>query len=221
MIQAVLFDLDGTLAHTAPDLALALNRLRAEEGLADLPLQAVQHVASAGARGMLNVGFGIAPGEPRFAELRDRFLEHYANAVCVQTSLFEGVPELLDTLEQRPLRWGIVTNKVMRFTEPLVAALGLAARAACVVSGDTTPRFKPAPDPLLHAAQAMQLAPRSCLYVGDDLRDIEAARAAGMSVIAAGYGYLSGGDPSTWGADGVIAHPREVLAFVGSVPSMR
>lgn len=221
MIQAVLFDLDGTLVHTAPDLARALNRLRDEEGLSPLPVPAVQHVASAGARGMLGAGFDIAPEHPRFSELRDRFLDHYANAVCVESRLFDGMLELLHTLEQRELRWGIVTNKVKRFTDPLVAALGLASRAACVVSGDTTPRFKPAPDPLLYAANAMRLAPASCLYVGDDLRDIQAARAAGMGALAAGYGYLSGGDPWTWGADGVIAHPREVLNFVGRVPSMR
>ena len=220
MIQAVLFDLDGTLAHTAPDLGLALNRLRGEEGLAPLPLGAILPVASSGARGLLDVGFGVTPEDPRFAELRDRFLEHYAGAVCVATRLFEGMPEVLDELERRSLKWGIVTNKSMRFTEPLVAALGLAARAACVVGGDTTPKLKPAPDPLLFAARAIGVAAGHCLYVGDDMRDVQAARAAGMPVIAAGYGYLSGGDPHTWGADGVIAHPSETLNFVPDTPSM-
>jgi phosphoglycolate phosphatase len=220
MFQAVLFDLDGTLAHTAPDLALALNRVRAEEGLPPLPLEAVQTVASAGARGMLNVGFGLTPEEPRFVELRDRFLDHYALAVCVDTRLFDGVPHVLDALEGRSLKWGIVTNKVLRFTEPLVAALGLAGRAACVVAGDTTPHFKPAPEPLLFAARAIAVAPEDCLYVGDDIRDVQAARAAGMAFVAAAYGYLSGGDPHSWGADGVIQRPVEVLNFLGPAPSM-
>lgn len=215
MIAAVLFDLDGTLADTASDLALALNRVRAEEHLAPLPDEAVRAVASSGARGMLGVGFGIAPGEARFDELRDRFLEHYAGEVCVHTSLFEGMPELLAELERRGLRWGIVTNKSARFTLPLVAALGLSARPACVVSGDTTARMKPAPDPLLFAANVVGVPPGECLYVGDDLRDVQAAHAAGMKMLAAGYGYLSGGDPRTWGAEGIIDHPLQVLNFLG------
>ena len=218
MIRAVLFDLDGTLAHTAPDLALALNRLRAEEGLPPLPVEAVQPVASAGARGMLGAGLGITPEDPRFIELRDRFLDHYQNDICVDTALFDGMPEVLDVLERRGLKWGIVTNKAMRFTDPLIAAMGL--RAACVVSGDTTARAKPHPDSLLHASKLIGIPPADCLYVGDDVRDVQAARAAGMSVIAAAYGYLSGGDPHAWGADGVISHPREVLNFVGGTPSM-
>ncbi len=206
MTQAVLFDLDGTLADTARDLALALNRVRTEEHLAPLPDEAVRAVASTGARGMLGVGFGLAPEEPRFAELRDRFLEHYASGVCVHTTLFEGMPELLGELESRGIRWGIVTNKSARFTLPLVAALALDGRAACVVSGDTTARMKPAPDPLLFAANVIGVPPAECLYVGDDLRDVQAAHAAGMRVLAAGYGYLSGGDPHAWSADG-----KEVL----------
>ena len=214
MINAVLFDLDGTLADTAPDLALALNRLRAEEGMDELPADAVRAVASAGARGMLGVGFGITPEEWRFAELRDRFLEHYAATVCVHTRLFDGMAELLQELEDRSTRWGIVTNKAARFTLPLVAALGLDRRVACVVSGDTTARMKPAPDPLLFAASVIGLAPGECLYVGDDLRDVQAAHAAGMGVLAASYGYLSGGDPHTWGADGIIDHPLQVLNFL-------
>jgi N-acetyl-D-muramate 6-phosphate phosphatase len=220
MIQAVLFDLDGTLAHTAPDLALALNRLRGEEGLPALPVAAVEPVASAGARGMLNAGLGVTPEDPRFPELRDRFLAHYEKEVCVDSRLFDGMPELLEQLERRGLRWGIVTNKAMRFTDPLAAALGLVGRAACIVSGDTTPRFKPHPDSLLHAAATIGVAPAHCLYVGDDMRDVQAARAAGMAILAAGYGYLSGGDPHAWGADAVISHPREVLKYLGPSPSV-
>lgn len=220
MIRAVLFDLDGTLAHTAPDLALALNRLRGEEGLPPLPVEAVEPVASAGARGMLGAGLGVTPENSRFAELRDRFLDHYASDICVGSRLFDGMPELLDELERRGLKWGVVTNKAMRFTDPLAVALKLTGRAGCIVSGDTTPRFKPHPDSLLYAAREIGVEPAHCLYVGDDMRDVQAARAAGMGVIAAGYGYLSGGDPYSWRADGVIKHPREVLNFLGQSPSV-
>jgi phosphoglycolate phosphatase len=220
MTQAVLFDLDGTLADTAGDLAHALNCLRLEEGLEPLPAQSVRSVVSAGARGLLDVGFGITPQEPRYAELRERFLEHYARALCVHTRLFAGVPELLEMLESRAMPWGIVTNKATRFTEPLVALLGLDRRAACVVSGDTTERPKPAPDSLLFAANAIRVRPQDCLYIGDDLRDVQAARGAGMSVLAAGYGYLSGGNPHAWDADGVITHPLELLNYLSAPPSV-
>jgi len=215
MVRVVLFDFDGTLADTAPDLALALNRLRAEEHLAPLPDEAVRAVASMGARGMLGAGLGITPQEARFEELRDRFLDHYASGLCVHTSLFEGMPELIAEIENRGLRWGIVTNKSARFTVPLVSALGLDGRPACVVSGDTTGRTKPAPEPLLYAAKVVGVPPAACIYVGDDLRDVQAAHAAGMKAIAAAYGYLSGGDPHAWGADGIIEHPRQALDFLG------
>ncbi len=214
MARVVLFDFDGTLADTAPDLALALNRVRAEEHLAPLPDEAVRAVASSGARGMLGVGFGITPQEGRFQELRDRFLEHYASAVCVHTTLFEGIPELLAALEDRGLRWGIVTNKSARFTLPVVSVLGLEGRPACVVSGDTTERMKPAPDPLLFAANVIGVPTGDCLYVGDDLRDVQAAHAAGMKALAAAYGYLSGGNPHAWGADGIIERPMQLLDFL-------
>jgi 2-phosphoglycolate phosphatase len=214
LIRAVLFDLDGTLADTAPDLALALNRVRVEEGLEPLPPLAVRAVASMGARGLLGTGFGITPEDARFPELRDRFLDHYERDICVHTRLFDGMAGLLDELERRRLVWGIVTNKSHRFTVPLVAALGLESRSACAVSGDTTAKSKPAPDSLLHASQLIGIGPEACLYVGDDERDVQAARAAGMRVIAAGYGYLSGGNPHAWGADGVIGRPSEVLDYL-------
>ena len=216
-IRAVLFDLDGTLADTAPDLAGALNRLLAEHGRAAVPIERARRVTSSGARGMLHVGFGIDPGHGDYDALRARFLDLYAEDICRETRLFDGVGELLAAIEGRGLPWGIVTNKAERFTFPLLAALGLAARTACVVGGDTTGKTKPHPDPLLHAARALALAPSGCLYLGDDLRDVQAARAAGMPVLAAGYGYLGDeGDPSGWGADAVIAHPLEALNHLGA-----
>jgi len=215
MIQAVLFDLDGTLADTAADLAGALNRLRAEFRLAPLPLEITRPHTSAGARGLLKIGFDLDPSDDRYTTMRDRFLDLYEEAICVHTRLFAGMPELLAELDRRTVAWGIVTNKPSRFTEPLVRELELHLRAACVVSGDTTEKAKPAPEPLLHAARAIRLAPAECLYVGDDVRDVQGARAAGMPVIAAGWGYLGAeGDPHSWGADAVLGHPAEVLEFI-------
>jgi len=215
LIRAVLFDLDGTLADTAPDLAGALNLLLGEHGRAPVPLAHARPLTSAGARGMLQAGFGITPDAPEYESLKVRFLELYARAVCVDTRLFGGISELLDALERRGTPWGVVTNKPERFTTPLLEALGVLHRAACVVSGDTVARAKPHPDPLLHAARALALAPTSCLYVGDDLRDVQAARAAGMPILAASYGYLGHeGDCRAWLADGVIEHPLETLNFL-------
>jgi phosphoglycolate phosphatase len=211
-IRAVLFDLDGTLADTAPDLAAALNRLLAEDGRAPVPLARARPVTSSGARGMLQAGFGIDPQHPRYEGLKARFLDLYAEGVCRETRLFDGIAELLAALEGRGLAWGVVTNKPERFTVALLEALALRGRAACVVGGDTTERAKPHPDPLFHAARALNVEVTRCVYVGDDLRDVQAARAAGMRVIAAAYGYLGDhADPHAWGADAVIAHPMEVL----------
>jgi N-acetyl-D-muramate 6-phosphate phosphatase len=214
-ILAVLFDLDGTLADTAPDLARALNGVRAERGLPPLPPEIARPHTSAGARGLLNAGFGITPENPGYGGLRDRFLDFYEKELCVETRLFDGIPELLATLRARKLPWGIVTNKGKRFTEPLVQLLAVDRLAGCVVSGDSTPHIKPHPAPLLLAASLLSLPPVACLYVGDDLRDVQAARAAGMSVLAAGWGYLGeGADPGAWDADAVISHPREILDFI-------
>jgi phosphoglycolate phosphatase len=211
-VRAVLFDLDGTLADTAPDLAGALNALLAERRRAPVSVAAARPVTSSGARGMLRAGFGIGPDHAEYESLKARFLDLYAERICVETQLFDGAADLLAALDARALPWGVVTNKAERFTRPLLAALALLDRAACVVGGDTTPRAKPHPDPLLHAARHLGVACGSCLYVGDDLRDVQAARAAGMPVIAAAYGYLGvGGDPHAWGADDVIDQPLEVL----------
>lgn len=215
LIRAVLFDLDGTLADTAGDLAGALNALRAEHSLAALPLAHMRPHTSSGARGMLKAGFDMEPEDARYLTMRERFLDLYEAALCVHTRLFEGMPELLGELERRAIAWGIVTNKPRRFTDPLVQALELHRRAACVVSGDTTAKPKPAPEPLFYAAQAMRIAPEACLYVGDDLRDVQSARSAGMPVVAAGWGYLGEeGDPASWESDAVLAHPAEILDYL-------
>ncbi|MCQ0030217.1 phosphoglycolate phosphatase [Burkholderia glumae] len=199
--DAVLFDLDGTLADTAPDLAGAVHQMQRERGLPETPLDALRPLASAGARGLLGGGFGIAPGAPEYEAMRVEFLANYAAAICVKTTLFPGIAELLDALDARGVRWGIVTNKATRLTEPLVALLGLAPRAATVVCGDTTAHSKPHPAPLLHAAEQMGIAPQRIVYVGDDLRDIQAGTAAGMATIAAAYGYCGdGAPPETWQA---------------------
>ena len=213
--RAVLFDLDGTLADTAPDLARALNHVRAANGLAPMPLAVTRPYTSSGARGLLKVGFGMEPEDERYEALKLQFLDFYAAAICVDTRLFEGMAELLDQLDQDRLPWGVVTNKAERFTLPLLQGLRLGERAACVVGGDTAARAKPHPDPLLHAAASLQLPPSACLYVGDDLRDVQAARAAGMRVLAAKYGYLGdGGSIESWQADAIIEHPRQVLDFL-------
>lgn len=210
--RAVLFDLDGTLADTAPDLARALNHVRAAHGLEPMPVERTRSYTSSGARGLLKVGFGLAPGDERYDALKLQFLEFYAAEICVDTRLFEGMAELLDQFDRDRLPWGVVTNKAERFTLPLLHGLHLGTRAACIVGGDTTARLKPHPDPLLHAAAVLRLPPAACLYVGDDLRDVQSARAAGMRVLAANYGYLGeGGAIESWQADAIIEHPREVL----------
>jgi phosphoglycolate phosphatase len=211
-VRAVLFDLDGTFADTAPDLGRALNRMRADRRLEPLPIETLRAHASSGARGLIKAGFGLAPGNEEYEALRLRFLALYEDSLCVDTRIFDGIAELLDALEARGLPWGIVTNKARRYTEPLLRQLGFDVRAACIVSGDSTPHVKPHPASLLRAAELLSLAPADCLYVGDDTRDIQAARAAGMRFIAAGWGYLGeGGDPRSWGADAVNAHPAEIL----------
>jgi phosphoglycolate phosphatase len=207
-----LFDFDGTLADTAADLARALNRLRTARNLADLPLEDLRPHASGGARGLIGAGLGILPEDPEFPGLRAAFLAHYAAEICVHTRLFPGMAELLAGLDAHGLRWGIVTNKSTNLTWQLVKELGLDARAACVVCGDTTPHLKPHPASLLHAAHELALAPRDCVYLGDDLRDIQAARSAGMRCVAVGWGYGSG--LSSWNADAVIERPPDLLEFL-------
>jgi phosphoglycolate phosphatase len=214
MIRAVLFDLDGTFADTAPDLGHAVNVMRTARGLSLLPIEATRPVTSLGARGLLGVGFGMGPGHPDYAALRDEFLHLYEKHLCRETRLFPETPELLDAIESRGMKWGIVTNKAERFARPLIELLGYGARAACVIGGDTTGKLKPDPAPLFAACHAIGMAPGYCIYVGDDERDIVAGRAAGMKTVAVEYGYLNGSAPVTWGADAVIKRPRELLEHV-------
>lgn len=216
-VEAVLFDLDGTLADTARDLGGALNRLREEEGLPPVPFDHLRPVASNGVRGLLGVGFDLAPDHVRYPEFSQRFLDHYVARLCVETVLFEGIAALIDELEQRRIAWGIVTNKQHRYTMPLVTQLGLADRAGCVVSGDTAAKPKPHPAPLLFAADLLKIPPFNCLYVGDDVRDIRAGAAAGMGTVAAAYGYLGCAEPiETWGADHLIEQPTDLLGILPS-----
>ena len=214
MIKAVLFDLDGTLADTAPDLTYALNRVRAARGLPPLPLAATRPVASQGARGLIGAGFGVHPGDPGYDALRDEFLAVYAENLCRETRLFAGIPELLDRLEAHALPWGVVTNKAERFTFPLLDLLKVRSRSACVIGGDTTGKIKPQPEPLLAASRSLGLAPGACVYLGDDQRDVEAGRAACMKTAVAMWGYLNGQAPETWNADFAIQQPLELLRFL-------
>ncbi|HSO07332.1 MAG TPA: HAD hydrolase-like protein [Pelomicrobium sp.] len=211
--RAVLFDLDGTLADTAPDLAGALNRQRGRRGLAPLPIAQVRPHASAGARGLLAVGFGLKPDDPDFEPMREEFLALYLERLCEDTRLFPGMSELLDELERRAVSWGVVTNKPARFTVPLLAALGLGSRAGCVVSGDTCAQPKPHPAPLLAASERLAVTPAQCIYLGDDERDTRASLAAGMRSIVACYGYLGNERPwQEWGAEGGIDRPDELIS---------
>lgn len=218
MIKAVLFDLDGTVADTAPDLACALNAMREARGLAGLPLAATRPLTSLGARGLLSAGFGIAPGHPDYAAMRSEFLALYERNICHASRLFPGIPELLQALEARSVCWGIVTNKAERLARTLLGELRLASRCACIIGGDSTPRAKPHPEPLLAACRAIRQSAGACLYVGDDLRDIEAGRAAGMAVAAAGWGYLNGSDPASWNADWMLESPGDLLALPFASP---
>lgn len=211
---AVLFDLDGTFADTAPDLAAAMNRLREEQGLEALPVERLRPFASAGARGMIAASFGLKPGQAEYEALRDAFLELYSERTCVETKLFPGIADLLDELQARRIAWGIVTNKALRFTEKILYELGV--KPGCVVGGDSTPHLKPHPASLLLAAERLKLASGKCAYLGDDLRDMQAARAAGMRPIAVEWGYHhpDSGRPETWQAEAVIAAPLDLLAHI-------
>jgi phosphoglycolate phosphatase len=213
--RAILFDLDGTLADTAPDLAAAVNLMRSARNLPTVPYERLRPVASAGARGLIGAAFGIGPEAAEFPAMRTEFLDNYAAAIAIHTSLFDGIRETLDEIVRAGLRWGIVTNKPARFTDALVPLIGL-GDAACVVSGDTTPHAKPHPQPLLEAASRIDLPSEACWYVGDDLRDIQAGRAAGMATIGAGWGYCGNSEPVSWEADALAAHPRQLLELLNS-----
>ncbi len=215
MVEAVLFDLDGTFADTAPDLGEALNHVLSLSGVPALPLATIRLQASHGSRGLLKLALGIEPDAPDYNELRDAFLQHYESHICDRTKLFPGMAALIAELEERDLPWGIVTNKPHRYTVPLMEKLGYAKRAACLVSGDTCEHAKPNPMPLLHAAALMGVNPTRCLYLGDDLRDMEAAQAAGMIGIVASYGYL---DPTlntnAWPSAGSVQTPFALLRYL-------
>ena len=214
MIHAVLFDLDGTFADTAPDLGYAVNQMRIARNLPPVPDEKTRPVTSSGARGLLGASFGITPDHADYPAMRDEFLNRYEASLCRETRLFDGMAELVSALETRGLTWGIVTNKAERFALPLMNLLGYGTRAACVIGGDTTGKLKPHPAPLYAAARAIRIAPEHCLYVGDDERDVQAGRAAGMKTIAVRYGYLNGSNPASWGADVVIDTPMQVLDYL-------
>jgi 2-phosphoglycolate phosphatase len=214
-LRSVLFDLDGTLADTAPDLAFALNQQRLARGMRELALEEIRTHASSGARGLLHVGFGIRPDDAGYPELRDEFLDLYERNLARRSTLFPGIPDLIEVIETRGLNWGVVTNKAERFTLPLLRALNLLDRAGCVICGDTTPYAKPHPAPLIEAMSRIGSQPAQCIYVGDDERDVQAGHAAGMSVVVARYGYLGNGrPPEEWGADLFVDSPAELIPLL-------
>lgn len=216
-IQAVLFDLDGTLIDSATDLGRAADKMRTDRGMESLSDAHYRPMAGAGARGMLNLAFNIAPGAPGFEALREEFFANYLACMFDHTAAFDQVPELLEHVQARGLPWGVVTNKAARFTQPLVQRMALFERCAVVISGDTTPHAKPHPAPLLAAAQHLRIDSSQCLYVGDDERDIVAGRAAGMQTVAAQYGYLGVNTRvADWQADALINSPNELLQWLPS-----
>lgn len=211
----MLFDLDGTLLDTAPDLANALNAVLQESGKPALAFDTIRPHVSHGASALITLGFEKSNTDPMFESYRLRLLEFYQQNLCQQTTFFDDMERVLASIEARGLSWGIVTNKPARFTEPLLENLGLLRRASCIVSGDTLPRKKPHPDPLLHAARILGIAPEQAVYVGDARRDIEAAQAAGMRSLVALFGYLDADDePQDWGADAYISTPSELLSWL-------
>lgn len=214
-VDAILFDLDGTLIDSAPDLGAAADKLRTDRGLPALPIESYRHMAGAGARGMISVAFGYSPEHPDFASLKEEFLSNYERRMTLDTRIFDGVAELIGRIGSLGLAWGVVTNKAARFTVPLTASMALFEQAGVVICGDTTPHSKPHPEPLLEAARRIGMAPERCVYVGDDERDIVAGRAAGMATVAATYGYLGGAqETGLWGAHASIQSPLALLELL-------
>jgi len=214
-IRTVLFDLDGTLADTAPDLAYALNCVLTEQGCEPLPYETIRPVVSHGGIALIKLGFDIDEQAAEFQELRQRLLDIYRDNIARETQLFDGMAALLQTLEQRGLNWGVVTNKPAWLTEPLLEALDIRHRAASVVSGDTLPERKPHPAPMLLACEQAGSDAAHCLYIGDAERDIEAGRNAGMRTLVALFGYIGDGDqPTEWQADGMVEHALEILDWL-------
>jgi phosphoglycolate phosphatase len=214
-IQTVLFDLDGTLADTAPDLAYALNQVLREQGHKPLPFETIRPIVSHGGIALIGLGFGLGPEHPEFPSLRQRLLEIYRDNILRQTRLFPGIDDLLDRIEQSGRNWGVVTNKPDWLTQPLLDALGLTQRAACIVSGDTCDNRKPHPEPILHGCQLAGSEASQCVYVGDAQRDIEAGRRAGLRTLVALFGYIDHHEqPQTWGADALLRTPQDILAWI-------
>ncbi len=214
-IQLVLFDLDGTLADTAPDLIWALNQVRQEQQQAPLPYEEIRLEVSNGANALIKAGFSIPESDPLFQFLKQRLLDLYQSNVARRTVLFDGMSELLDRLDEISIRWGIVTNKPAYLTDPLMQQLGLTERASTIISGDTTPYQKPHPEPLFEASRRTNVATSNCLYIGDASRDIEAGNSAGMTTLAAAFGYIKTSDKlEEWGADAIIETPLEILQWL-------
>lgn len=214
MPEAVLFDLDGTLADTAPDLGGAMNRLLREHGLDPMPLEMLRPHVSSGARGMIAASMGISPTDTAYANLQQRFLSIYQECLCVDTRLFAGMAEHLDELDAKGIPWGVVTNKSQRFAIPLMEGLALRQRSVCIVCGDSAQRAKPHVHPMQLASAVIGIDAGGCIYVGDDERDVISGRAAGMKTVVAGWGYLGDGKPpSDWGADGIAAAPQDILGI--------
>jgi N-acetyl-D-muramate 6-phosphate phosphatase len=215
--QAILFDLDGTLADTAADLAAPVNAMRLERGLPAMPLDDLRPYASMGARGLLKKGLGIEKESPEFEPLRVDFLQRYEAAMMVDTKLFDGFSGesgVLAQLKTQGIKWGVVSNKVERYVRPILNELGVADDSVCIVGGDTSGFAKPHPEPLLYGCRVANLDPTKCVYVGDDLRDIEAGKAAGMITIAAAYGFCGTSEPLHWGADHILHSPSDLLLLL-------
>jgi phosphoglycolate phosphatase len=214
-IKTVLFDLDGTLVDTAPDLSETLNRLLINHQLPIISLESIRPYVSHGTIGMLGFAFGLTKSDPEFAGLRQEFLQIYRNHLCYQSKLFEGMDEVLDFIEKRKLTWGVVTNKPDFLTKPLMQELSLEHRCACIVSGDTLPTSKPDPAPMFYAAELAGSKAAECVYVGDAERDIKAGKGAGMQTLIARYGYIEeNDDPNLWQADGSIDHPAGLIEWI-------
>jgi N-acetyl-D-muramate 6-phosphate phosphatase len=214
-IKTVLFDLDGTLVDTAPDLSDTLNRLLINHQLPIISLESIRPYVSHGTIGMLGFAFGLTKADPEFAGLRQEFLQIYKNHLCYQSKLFEGMDEVLDFIEKRKLTWGVVTNKPDFLTKPLMQELSLEHRCACIVSGDTLPTSKPDPAPMFYAAELAGSKATECVYVGDAERDIKAGKRAGMQTLIARYGYIEeNDDPNLWQADGSIDHPAGLIEWI-------
>ena len=216
---AVFFDLDGTLVDTADDLAAPVNHMREARGLKPLPLEEYRPFASAGSRGLLHIGLGATTDDPDYPALRTEFLNRYEQEIAVHSRLFDGMPELLAWLETNGIRWGVISNKLEYLVHRLVQQLGLGHRVALAYGGDTAPRAKPWPDPLKMALQETGLTARQCVYIGDDLRDIQAAHAVDMPAVAAAYGYGNPNEIPQWRADHIVTSPQEFLAMLKRLPA--